>query len=465
MGGSSLAPEVLSLVFDGPINHSQFSILDSTDPAQVAQTAKDFPPSESLYIVSSKSGGTAEVNAMLDYFWHLSGNDGSRFVAITDPSTSLDALANARGFRKTFHADPTVGGRFSVLADFGLLPAALMGFDIEKILASAAAIMHECGADISAARNPGLVLGAVMGEAALAGRDKLTLIADPQVAAFGSWLEQLIAESSGKQGKGVVVVDGELVTDPDGYGTDRLFVYLKTTGEHANSVASLKAAGQPVIEFLLSDLYSLTSEFYRWEIATATACHILGVNAFDQPDVQDNKTRTKDKITAYNQYGKLDEPQPFWIGEGMRVFTNQNLTGTDLATIVAEFLSQAKSGSYLAISAYIPRNAETHAALTELRLKLRARTGCATTVGFGPRFLHSTGQLHKGGPDTGLFLQITADTAIDDIEIPGEGLTFGVLERAQALGDFEALAARGREILRVHLPSPDAVRMLVEALK
>jgi transaldolase / glucose-6-phosphate isomerase len=473
MGGSSLAPEVLSLVFPSPFpplpmrdgkGARSFAILDSTDPAQVAQAAKDFPPSESLYIVSSKSGGTAEVNAMLDYFWHLSGNDGSRFVAITDPGTSLDALANARGFRKTFRADPTVGGRFSVLADFGLLPAALMGFDIEKILASAAAMMHECGAEISAARNPGLVLGAVMGEAALAGRDKLTLFADPQVAAFGSWLEQLIAESSGKQGKGVVVVDGEPVTGPESYGTDRLFVYLKVTGDHEQAVNLLRQSGHPVAEFLVTDTYSLISEFYRWEIATAVACHILGVNAFDQPDVQDNKTRTKDRIIAYNQYGKLDEPQPFWTGDMVRAFTNQNPAGIDLASIVAEYLALAKSGSYVAINAYLPRNAVTLAALTELRLKVRARTGCATTVGFGPRFLHSTGQLHKGGPESGLFLQITADAA-SDFEIPTEGLTFGVLERAQALGDYEALAVRGRKILRVHLSSPDAVQMLVDAVK
>jgi transaldolase/glucose-6-phosphate isomerase len=464
MGGSSLAPEVLSLVFNGTINHSLFSILDSTDPAQVAQAAKDFPPTETLYIVSSKSGGTAEVNAMLDYFWNLSGGDGARFVAITDPGTSLDALANARGFRKTFLADPSVGGRFSVLADFGLLPAALMGFDIEKLLASAAAMMDECRADVSPARNPGLVLGAVMGEAALAGRDKLTIIADPQAAAFGSWLEQLIAESSGKQGKGIVVVDGEPVGSPSNYGADRLFVYLKVMGEQEKSVTALKEAGQPVLEFLLSDLYSLPSEFYRWEIATAVACHVLGVNAFDQPDVQDNKNRTKAKITAYSQNKKLDEPQPAWEEDGIRAFTDQDLTGIGLVACLAEFIALAKEGSYVAVNAYLPRNAGTLAALTEFRLKIRARTGCATTVGFGPRFLHSTGQLHKGGPATGLFLQITADP-VEDLEIPGQGLTFGVLERAQSLGDYEALAARGRRILRLHLPAPEAVQRLVDAVK
>ncbi|KAF0106467.1 MAG: transaldolase / glucose-6-phosphate isomerase [Anaerolineaceae bacterium] len=464
MGGSSLAPEVLSLVFGGTINHSQFSILDSTDPAQVARAAKDFPPAETLYIVSSKSGGTAEVNAMLDYFWHLSGGDGARFVAITDPGTSLDALANARGFRKTFLADPSVGGRFSVLADFGLLPAALMGFDIEKLLASAAAMMNECRAEVSPARNPGLALGAVMGEAALAGRDKLTIIADPQAAAFGSWLEQLIAESSGKQGKGIIVVDGEPVGSLADYGADCLFIYFKVTGEHEQAVSLLRQSGQPVAEFLITNPYSLFSEFYRWEIATAIACHVLGVNAFDQPDVQDNKNRTKAKITAYSQNRVLEEPLPAWEKDGIKIITNQPLTGSGLKDSLAVFLASAKKGDYVAINAYLPRNAGTLAALTELRLKVRARTGCATTVGFGPRFLHSTGQLHKGGPDTGLFLQITADP-VEDLEIPGQGLTFGVLERAQALGDYEALAARGRRVLRLHLPAPDAVRMLVDAVK
>jgi transaldolase/glucose-6-phosphate isomerase len=469
MGGSSLAPEVLSLVFSPPVQggaggRSSFAILDSTDPAQVAQAATDFPPSKSLYIVSSKSGGTAEVSAMLDYFWHLSGGDGSRFVAITDPGTSLDALANTRGFRHTLLADPTVGGRFSVLADFGLLPMALMGLDIGKVLEFAARMMRDCDAEISAGRNPGLVLGAVLGEAALAGRDKLTLIADPPVAAFGSWLEQLMAESSGKQGKGIVVVDREPVGAPVVYADDRLFVYLKATGENEQAVAALKEAGHPVLEFPILDTYSLIAEFYRWEIATAVACHLLGVNAFDQPDVQDNKDRTKDKITAYSQHGKLEEPVPFWEGNGVKAVSHQSLPGRNMEEILANFLALARGGDYVAINAYLPRTSEMTFALAELRLKVRARTRCATTVGFGPRFLHSTGQLHKGGPDSGLFLQITADPA-EDVEIPGQKLTFGVLERAQALGDYEALAARGRRILRLHLPGPEAVSLLVDALQ
>jgi len=312
----------------------------------------------------------------------------------------------------------------------------------------------------------------VMGEAALAGRDKLTLIADPHVAAFGSWLEQLIAESSGKQGRGIVVVDGEPEGDPADYGDDRLFVYLKVTGGHDAAVSQLRQAGHPVLEFLIPDPYALMAEFYRWEIATASACHVLGVNAFDQPDVQDNKTRTQDKIAAHSQGKKLDEPAPIWKKDGIKVFAPQPLAGASLPDLLAGFLSLARRGDpstgsgqdYVAINAYLPRNPEMAAALTELRLKVRARTGCATTLGFGPRFLHSTGQLHKGGPESGLFLQITADP-LEDVDIPGQGMTFGVLERAQALGDYEALAARGRRILRVHLPSPSALCELIEALR
>jgi transaldolase / glucose-6-phosphate isomerase len=463
MGGSSLAPEVLSKVFTENDPSYKFAILDSTDPAQVSQAALDFPPVETLYLVSSKSGGTAEVSAMMDYFWELSGNDGSRFVAITDPGTSLDALANVRGFRKTFLADPSVGGRFSVLADFGLVPMALMGLDLEKVLASANSMMHECGMDISCARNPGIVLGAVIGEAAIHGRDKLTLIADPPVAAVGSWLEQLIEESSGKEGKGIIVVDGEPVGDPSVYGEDRLFVYLKTTGENTKSCITLRDAGHPVLELTIPNIYSLIAEFYRWEIATATACSLLGVNAFNQPDVQDNKTRTKNKITAYSHDNMLTEPSPHWKAENIQAWSNQELKGAGLPDLLAFFLASAKQGNYVAINAYLPRTEKIQVVLNKLRLKIRSLTNCATTVGFGPRFLHSTGQLHKGGPGTGIFLQITSEPTMD-LVIPGQGMTFGILEHAQALGDYEALSARGRKILRIHLPSQDSLILLVDAV-
>lgn len=439
MGGSSLAPEVMSLVFDS--QHSTFSILDSTDPGQVAETAAKFPLEKTLFIVSSKSGGTAEVSAMFDYFWDktseaLGEKAGGHFIAITDPGTSLEKLAQERGFRRVFNADPLVGGRYSVLTHFGLVPAALMGIDMEQFLARAGWMSAQCKPEIPAARNPGLALGALMGQAALGGRDKLTLVADPGLESIGSWLEQLIAESTGKQGKGIVPVDLEPLGNPSDYGNDRVFAYLRKSGEHDSALQALQQSGQPLVVFDLTDPYNLAAEFYRWEFATAVACAVLGVNAFDQPDVQDAKDRTKAKIAEYKATGAVS-PGTFVSVE-------------DAPSALEAFLASAKPGDYIAINAYLRRNPAMEAALTELRLKLRARTGCATTVGFGPRFLHSTGQLHKGGADNGLFLQITADSAAD-FDIPGQGMTFGALERAQALGDYEALAARGRRILRIHL--------------
>ena len=325
--------------------------------------------------------------------------------------------------------------------------------------------MRQSTASISGARNPGLVLGAVLGQAAVEGRDKLTILADRSVAALGAWLDQLVDESSGKQGKGILVVDGEPVAEPRDYGADRIFVYLRQDGSLDARVEELRQAGHPALVFEISDMYDLGAEFYRWEAAIAFACAILGVNAFDQPDVQDSKTRTIKKIDAYKQTGKLDEGQPIWKNACMQAFSNINLAGTGLEQSLQAFLALAQAGkNYIAINAYLPRNPATAAALTEMRLAIRARTGCATTVGFGPRFLHSTGQFHKGGPDSGLFLQITADP-LTDLEIPTEKMRFGVLERCQALGDYEALAACQRRILHLELNSPDLLAELVKALK
>jgi len=465
MGGSSLAPEVLSLIFSPSLQGGvAFSTLDSTDPAQVLAADKEFPPEKTLYVVSSKSGGTAEINALFSYFWERTGHDGSHFVAVTDPGTTLEALANARGFRKTFHADPAVGGRYSALTHFGLVPAALMGIDLDRLLDRAAWMMRQCAADVTGTRNPGLVLGAILGQAALDGRDKLTFLADESVAPFGAWLEQLVAESSGKLGMGILPVDGEQAAGPESYGIDRLFVYLRREGMLDATVKALQDAGHPALVFNLADAYDLGAEFYRWEVATAIACAVLGVNAFDQPDVQDAKDRTKITIAAYSHSKHFDEGQPLWEMDGMRAFSTMRLTGTGLGNDLQAFLSAVRKGDYIAINAYLPRNPEIATVLARLRLAIRDRTGCATTVGFGPRFLHSTGQLHKGGPDSGLFLQITAEP-VEDLEIPGQGMSFGTLERAQALGDYEALAARGRRILRLNLPSPEAVKLLVNALK
>ena len=466
MGGSSLAPEVFSYVFTDTDSQEAegkpcLSILDSTDPAQVASAARDYPPDKSLYVVSSKSGGTAEVMANFEYFWKLSGADGSRFVAVTDPGTSLEKLAQERDFRKTFHADPDVGGRYSALTAFGLVPAALLGLDIEHLLSRAEWMMNECGGSSSAqqsgahigtqaARNPGLALGAVMAESALQGRDKLTVLADTRLVTVGSWLEQLIAESSGKDDRGIIPVDLEPVGEPSVYGPDRLFVYLRQTGELDEQAATLRTAGHPVLVITVPEAYDLAAEFYRWEFATAVACHILGVNAFDQPNVEDAKKRAKAQITAYQEKGKL--------GDGEYVELEH------AHDALRDFLGQAKPGDYITLAAFLPRNHAMLDTLQSLRVTIREKTKAAVTLGFGPRFLHSTGQLHKGGPNNGLFLQITADP-VDDIEIPTQSMSFGTLELAQAMGDYEALQARGRRVLRLHLSKPDDAQKIQDLLK
>jgi transaldolase/glucose-6-phosphate isomerase len=465
MGGSSLAPEVLSLSFSYRQREKmKFAILDSTDPVQVRECERRFPVDQTLVIVSSKSGGTAEVSALLDFFWERSGHDGSRFIAITDPGTSLEALANTRGFRRTFLADPSVGGRYSALTAFGLVPAGLIGIDLERLLERAEWMARQCSGSQPAVRNPGLVLGAILGQAALAGRDKVTLIADPGIASFSSWLEQLLAESSGKQGKGFVPIADEPLGVPERYGQDRLFFYLRQTGRYDHQVKALQDASQPVIVFHLPESSELGAEFYRWEMATAVGCSILGVNAFDQPDVQDSKDRTKAKLFAYAGTGRLEEPPPAWKKNGYQLFAPGPLTGVSLRQVVVSFLETARTGDYVAINAYLPRDARRSTALQELRAAVLERTGCATTVGFGPRFQHSTGQLHKGGPNRGVFLEITVEHR-RDIVIPNQGLSFAVLERAQALGDYEALLARQRRLLRIHLPTLRALPQLVQAMQ
>lgn len=454
MGGSSLAPEVLSFVFtpDDPVaaeGRPCLSILDSTDPAQVARAAENFPPEKSFYIVSSKSGGTAETMAAFDYFWELSGSDGSRFVAITDPGSSLERLGKKRKFRAIFLADPNVGGRYSALTVFGLVPATLLGLDVKRLLARAAWMMEQSERGVQSARNPGMALGAVMAEAALGGRDKLTVLADAPLATFGSWLEQLIAESSGKDGKGIIPVDREPPGVVGVYRDDRLFIYLRLNGELDNQLAALRKADHPVLEISVPEEYDLGAEFYRWEMATAVACHILGVNAFNQPDVQDSKDRTNAKVAEYKKKGILPE------GDFIPL--------KDAKSALRNFFKQRKNGDYIAINAYLPRDEDRIAALQDLRVALRGKSKCAVTLGFGPRFLHSTGQLHKGGPDNGVFLQITTDP-VKDVEIPTQKMSFGTLERAQALGDYEALESRKRRVLRLHLSNPNEVDRIVKMI-
>jgi len=475
MGGSSLAPEVMQLVFThyGETPGLHLTVLDSTDPAQVLAAARRTPARKTLVITASKSGTTTEVQALLDFFWarakrSLGSQTPQHFIAITDPGTPLQALANERGFRKVFLADPQVGGRFSALSVFGLVPAALLGVDIEALLNRAQLMMQQCMRQEPAQSNPGLVLGVLLGEATLAGRDKLTLIADKAWLPLGPWLEQLVAESSGKEGLGILPVDGEPAAPPQLYHPDRLFVYMRTTGEHDRFTAQLVKNEHPVIILPVSSVYDLGAEFYRWEFATAVACAVLKVNPFDQPDVQDSKNRTKAKIAEFRNSGQLVEPLPKWKQDGIGLYGMLPDALLDshpgLSEIWDTFFKQVKSADYVALNVYLPRNKKNERILARLRSKIQFRTGAATTLGFGPRFLHSTGQLHKGGTDQGVFLLITADTPLD-FPIPGEGLTFGQLERAQALGDYEALLARGRRVMRVNLEHPRHLQALIDAFE
>lgn len=451
MGGSSLTPEVFSSLLAGAGIEAKLSlaIIDSTDPQQVATAVDQYPPDKTLYIIASKSGGTAELLASFDYLWELSKGNGSRFIAITDAGTSLEKLAKDRGFRKTFNPDSNVGGRFAALTDFGLVPAALLGMDFDQLLGNAARMKKASTADVPSAQNPGFALGALLGESALAGRDKLTILADAPISALANWVEQVIAESSGKDQKGILPVALEPLGAPDVYGKDRLFVYLKSNGELEAAVADLKKAGFPVIEFPISSPYDAGAEFFRWEVAVSIACHILGINTFDQPDVQDSKLRTIAKIKDFQATGKLAEVDLVDVKK--------------VKTALKKFLADAKEGSFVTINAYVPRNKQMVAAIQTLRVALREKTKCAVTAGFGPRFQHSTGQFHKGGPNKGLFIQVVYD-AEKDMEIPTEGLTFGTLIRAQALGDYEALLAAGRKAIRIKLSKPEDLELITKAL-
>jgi transaldolase/glucose-6-phosphate isomerase len=465
MGGSSLAPEVMSLIFQEQEPGLKLSILDSTDPAQIQQAALKHPTASTLFIISSKSGTTAEVQALFNYFWERSrlslGEKASdHFIAITDPGTPLEKLALEHKFRKIFLADPNVGGRYSALTAFGLVPAALMGIDVSRLMSYAAWMADECESNKPYARNPGLVLGAIIGEATLKGKDKLTFITDPEVSPFGAWLEQLVAESSGKQGKGILPINGEVLAKPELYGNDRLFIYLQRSGKYDQQCKLLIQAGHPVLNVDIEDDYVLGSEYFKWEFAIATACSIIGVDAFDQPDVQDSKTRTVNKISYFKEHHNFQEENPLLIDHGVSV--NGNIISSDgqLSDFVGKALASVKPGDYIAINAYLARDSENEATLETLRAWIREKTHSATTLGFGPRFQHSTGQLHKGGKNNGLFLVITANPK-KDIEIPQEGLSFGIMEHGQALGDMEALENRDRKVLHFQLDNPDLLSNLV----
>ncbi len=471
MGGSSLAPEVFSrmgkkVLCEHGTKALELTILDSTDPGQVRAADRQNPVEKTLFIVSSKSGTTSEINAYFDFFWakavtKLGVRAGSHFVAITDPGTALEKLGREREFRRVFLANSQVGGRYSALTAFGLVPACLSGLDLNRLLDSAAWMARQCAPEVIPGRNPGLVLGAMMGEAALQGRDKLTFLTTPDWEPFGAWLEQLVAESSGKQGRGILPVAGEPVNRPGRYGRDRLFVSIQVNGAADDRLTALQNAGHPVIRFSVKDVYDLGAEIYRWEFATATACSILGINAFDQPDVQDNKTRTAAMISEFSRSGCLPEPAPIWEADGICVyghaFPGMERAGT-IADVLRAFLEQGNPADFVAINAYLPRDDRNEYRLRRLRKKIGQMSGLATTLGFGPRFLHSTGQYHKGGPNKGLFIEITTEPK-RDLDIPGAPVSFKTLEQAQALGDLEALLARDRRAIRINIPEGDVRRL------
>ena len=467
MGGSSLAPEVLAESFGPQAGSPRLHVLDSTDPAQVADRERKLPLSRTLLIVASKSGSTLEPNIFSAYFFErvkgLSStrDAGRHFVAITDPGSKLETSAVRDGFRRVFSGVASIGGRYSALSPFGLVPAAVMGLDLGRWLGAAGEMAAQCRADV-ASTNPGVALGLALGIAARDGRDKLTLVVSPRIYDLGAWLEQLVAESTGKNGKAIIPVDREPLGPPPVYGADRLFVYLRLTtapdDAQDRAVEALVSAGCAVLRIDVPDVYGLAAEFFRWEIATAVAGAVMGINPFDQPDVEASKIETRKLTDDVEKTGRLPEESPIFDDEGLTFFTDRANTSTlgelageaTAASWIRAHLSRLGPGDYLALLAYIPMTAAHERTLTRIRTLVRDSRRVATAVGFGPRFLHSTGQAYKGGPNSGVFLQITCDDA-QDVPVPHTRYTFGVVKAAQARGDFQVLVDRQRRALRVHL--------------
>jgi transaldolase/glucose-6-phosphate isomerase len=480
MGGSSLCPEVLRLTFGAQPGFPRLHVLDSTVPAQVAAAGRAVDPARTLCIVASKSGSTVEPNVMKAWFWErvreATGADpGRHFVAITDPGTQMERIAKEGGFRRILYGVPEIGGRFSALSSFGMTAAAVLGLDVRDFLLRAQRMARACGPETRAAENPGLVLGVILGVLAREGRDKVTIVASPPIASLGAWLEQLLAESTGKHGKGLVPVADEALGVPALYGGDRVFVYVRTdegaSAAQDRAVDTLEGAGQPVVRLSLASARDLGAELFRWEIATAVAGAVLGIHPFDQPDVESAKVATRRLMSVYEETGALPHESPLHEEAGLRVFADARNAravegaphGRSVEALLRRHFARLRPGDYFALQAYLDMNADVEARLQRLRHAVRDAKGVATTLGFGPRFLHSTGQLHKGGPDSGVFLQLTSDVA-EDVAIPGQRASFGVLARAQAQGDLEVLGERGRRALRVHLPAgvPAALDRLTE---
>jgi glucose-6-phosphate isomerase len=485
MGGSSLCPEVLRRTF-GPVRSwPELLVLDSTVPAQVQSIAQSIDPARTLFVVSSKSGTTIEPNVFMEFFLArvraAVGDDtaGSHFIAITDPGSELEAKARRAGFRAVLYGEPAIGGRYSALSHFGMAPAALMGVGVKEFLDRTALMVEACGPDVPPAENPGVALGIILGTLAKRGRDKVTLVVSPGIAGLGAWLEQLLAESTGKHGKGLVPVADEVQEPPSVYGADRVFVYTRLqpvpAAEQDVAIRALAAAGHPVVRLDVEEKLDLGQEFFRWEIATAVAGSLLGIDPFDQPDVEASKVATRNLMAAFEKSGELPEERPFRHEKGLALFADERnaaallaaTRGDTVADVIAAHLGRLQPGDYFAVNAYLEMSALILHELQALRHRVRDTRRVATTLGFGPRFLHSTGQLHKGGPNRGVFLQLTAADSVD-LPIPGRNYGFGALARFQALGDFQVLCARERRILRVHF-GPDVLagvrqlRALVDA--
>ncbi len=469
MGGSSLCPEVLRVTFGKIAGYPELHVLDSTDPAQIKASENQIEIARTLFIVASKSGSTLEPNIFKQYFFERTKQSvgaekaGSHFMAITDPGSKMQQVAEGDHFRRIFFGRPSIGGRYSALSNFGMVPAAVMGLDTKMCLDRAATMMKACGPDGNVEENPGAMLGIVLGTAATLGRDKVTIITSPGISDLGAWLEQLLAESTGKIGKGIIPVDREELAAPAVYGNDRVFAYVRLeSGADARQdaeVAALEKAGHPVVRIGMADTYDLGAEFFRWEIATAVAGAIIGINAFNQPDVEASKVATRRLTSEYEKSGSLPAEEPVVEDAGIKLFTDERNAAAlskaaggekSFAGYLKAHLGRIKAGDYFAVLGYIQMNAEHEASLQAVRHAVRDKKRVATCLGFGPRFLHSTGQAYKGGPNSGVFLQVTCDDSVE-LPVPGQKYTFGIVKAAQARGDFQVLAERGRRALRVHL--------------
>ncbi|MGP8174907.1 MAG: transaldolase [Terracidiphilus sp.] len=490
MGGSSLCPEVLAATFGQQTGFPALHIVDSTDPAQVKAAREKVNLAETLVVVASKSGSTLEPNILKQYFFEQmkqavgAEQAGSHFLAITDPGSKMEQVAKADNFRYIFYGDPQIGGRYSALSNFGVVAATAAGLDAEKLLDAAAKAV--AAAKLPPADNPAVELGLILGTAANAGRDKITIFTSPEIYDLGAWLEQLIAESTGKLGKGITPVDREAIAAPEVYGSDRIFAYIRYAGTADSSqdakVADLSAAGHPVIGIEIEDLYEIFGQFFTWEVATAVAGSVIGINPFNQPDVESAKIETRALTEAYEKTGTLPEREPFFEEDGIKLYAKDTYAtrlkddapSRTLAGILKAHLdmihasingcfsvngsvsdnwikaSEDRSRPYFATLAFLPMFPEHEAAIQGFRHKVRDAKRVATCLGFGPRFLHSTGQDYKGGPNTGVFLQITADHTVD-VDVPGQTYSFGVVIDAQAAGDLAVLESRGRRAVRVHL--------------